>query len=121
MAMNVFASTYIHALDGRLRIKLPKIKRALREAREVDRHLQQLTGVESVSANPTTGNVLILYNPGVIEQKEIIFFLIQSGYLPQLTNGAEISVFPSTMERLANTVATTIMEAALGRLIGALI
>ena len=29
MAMNVFASTYVHALDGRLRIKLPKIKRAL--------------------------------------------------------------------------------------------
>ena len=80
--------------------------------------LQQVAGVEYVSANPTTGNVLILYNPGVIEQEEIIFFLMQSGYLPQLTSGAEISVSPSTMERLANTVATTIMEAALRRLVG---
>ncbi len=119
--MNVIAPLYVHALEGRPRIKLPKIKRASIEAREVERHLKQLTGVESVSANPTTGNVLILYNPGVIEQEEIIFFLMQSGYLPQLTSEVEISVSPSTMERLANSMATTIMEAALMSLVGALI
>ena len=66
---NVVASTYVHALEGRLRIKLPKIKRALREALEVELRLQQVAGVEEVSANPTTGNVLILYNPRVIEQE----------------------------------------------------
>ena len=119
--MNVFASTYVHALDGRLRIKVPKIKRAVREALEVELRLQQVTGVEEVSANPTTGNVLILYNPEIIAQEEVIFVLMQSGYLPQLTSGAETAVAPSTTERLANTMATAIMEAALGRLVGALI
>jgi hypothetical protein len=54
MAMNVIASTYVHALEGRLRIKVPKIKRALRGALEVELRLQQVTGVEDVSANPTT-------------------------------------------------------------------
>ena len=81
MAMNVFASTYVHALDGRLRIKVPKIKRAVREALEVELRLQQVTGVEEVSANPTTGNVLILYNPEIISQEEVIFVLMQSGNL----------------------------------------
>lgn len=119
--MNVFASTYIHALDGRLRIKLPKIKRALREALEVEIRLQQVAGVEEVSANPTTGNVLIHYNPGVIKQGEIIAFLRQSGYLPQPLIGSGMNDSPATMERLATSVAATIMEAALLRLVGALI
>jgi hypothetical protein len=87
--MNVVASTYIHALEGRLRIKLPKIKRAAIKAREVERHLQQLTGVEEVSANPTTGNVLILYNPRVNDQRELFF----------LPNGIGISVSTPGRER----------------------
>ncbi|MGA7578457.1 MAG: hypothetical protein ACLQUW_05870 [Desulfobaccales bacterium] len=52
--MNAVVSTYVHALEGRLRIKLPEIKRAALKALEVERHLRELAGVESVSANPTT-------------------------------------------------------------------
>jgi copper chaperone CopZ len=121
MAMFVVASTYVHALEGRLRIKLPKIKRALREALEVELRLQQVTGVKEVSANPTTGNVLILYNPREISQGEIISFLMELGYLPQPLGGSGTANPPSTVERLTATVAATIMEAALLRLVGALI
>jgi hypothetical protein len=121
MAMNVVASTYVHSLEGRLRIKLPKIKRALREALEVELRLQQLTGVEEVSANPTTGNVLILYNPRLLGQGEIISFLMELGYLPQPLGGSGIIGSPSTLERLASSVAATILEAALLRFVGALV
>ncbi len=119
--MNVVAPLYVHALEGRLRIKLPKIKRASIEAREVERHLKQLTGVESVSANPTTGNVLILYNPRILKQGEIISFLMELGYLPQPLGGSGITESPSAVERTAATVAFTIMEFALSQLVGALI
>ncbi len=86
--MNGVVSTYVHALEGRLRIKLPEIKRAALKAREVERHLHGLAGVESVSANPTTGNVLILYNPQAIEQEELFFFLMQWGYLSPSREGS---------------------------------
>jgi len=119
--MNVVASTYVHALEGRLRIKLSGIKRAARKAREVERHLRQLTGVEYVSANPTTGNVLILYHPRVIEQRELISFLMQLGYLSQPIGGSGIPDSPSAVERTAATMAVTIMEAAFSRIVGALI
>lgn len=118
---NVVASTYVHALDGRLRIKLPKIKRALREALEVELRLQQVAGVEEVSANPTTGNVLILYNHSILKQGEIISFLMELGYLPQSLGWSGITESPSAVERTATTVAFTIMEFALSRLVGALI
>ena len=76
--MNV-DSLYVHALEGRLRIKIPKVKGAAGEAQEVERHLRQFTGVEDVSANPITGNVLILYNPRLTEQGAYLLFLKGKG------------------------------------------
>ena len=119
--MNAVVSTYVHALEGRLQIKLPEIKRATFKAREVERQLQQFTGVEYVSANPTSGNVLILYDPRVIEQRELIFFLMQLGYLSPPMGGGGITDSPLSVERTAATVAVTIMEVAFTRLVGALI
>ncbi|MGA8571655.1 MAG: HMA2 domain-containing protein [Desulfobaccales bacterium] len=119
--MNGVVSTYVHALEGRLRIKLPEIKRAALKAREVERHLHGLAGVESVSANPTTGNVLILYNPQAIEQEELFFFLMQWGYLSPSREGSGRADSPSALERTAASVAATIMEVAFTQLIGALI
>lgn len=119
--MNAVVSTYVHALEGRLRIKLPKIKRALREALEVELRLEQVAGVEEVCANPTTGNVLILYNPRILKQGEIISFLMELGYLSPPMAGGGITDSPSTVERTAATVAVTIMEVAFTRLVGALI
>ena len=42
--MNVDTS-YVHALDGRLRIKIPKVKGAAGQAQEVERHLGSLPGL----------------------------------------------------------------------------
>ena len=44
-------SSYIHSLEGRLRIKIPQVKGAADKALEVEGHLQHFTGVESVTAN----------------------------------------------------------------------
>ncbi len=119
--MNAVASTYVHALERRLRIKLPQVKRAAIKAREVERHLQRVAGVEYVSANPTTGNVLIIYNPRVIEQRELFAFLSELGYLSPPMGGSGITDSPLSVERTAATVAVTIMEVALSRFVGALI
>jgi len=119
--MNAVVSTYVHALEGRLRIKLPKIKRALREALEVELRLEQVAGVEEVSANPTTGNVLILYNPRILKQGEIIFFLMELGYLSPALGGSGMTDSPLSVERTAATVAVTLVEFAFTQLVGALI
>ena len=52
--MNV-DSLYVHALEGRVRIKIPQVKGADRKAQEVEHRLRQTAGVEYVSANSTTG------------------------------------------------------------------
>jgi copper chaperone CopZ len=118
-------SSYIHSLEGRLRIKLPVVKGAAARALEVERHLQNLTGVQSVSANPTTGNVLILYNARLIDQWAIIAGLKELGYLPRSssnTRGAQDSgASRGLVETVTSTVTASLMEVALTRLVASLI
>jgi copper chaperone CopZ len=115
--MNV-VSSYIHALEGRLRIKIPEVKGAPWKAGEVERHLKLLTGMEDVSANPVTGNVLILYDPRLVNQEEIISALKELGYLEE---ASPQSKGDGMVERLTTTVASTLMEVALTHLVTALI
>jgi hypothetical protein len=123
--MNV-DSSYVHALEGRLRIKIPKVKGADRKAQEVEHRLRQTAGVEYVSANSTTGNVLILYNPRLMDQGDIFSALKEWGYLSHAgsagsgRNSSQLTPH-GMVEKVTSTVAATLMEVALSRLVGALI
>ncbi len=119
-------SAYVHALAGRLRIKIPKIKGAADQAQELEQHLQQFTGIETVSANPTTGNVLVLYNPHRIDQWKIILSMKDLGYLSLAGATGSGRVSPQSapqgvVEKVTSMVAATLMEVALSRLVGGLI
>jgi hypothetical protein len=123
--MNVISS-YVHALEGRLRIKVLEVKGAPLRALEVERHLAQCPGVDEVSANPITGNVLILYNPRLIGQDELIFALQEIGYLeepkPKTAGGAKASTGnEGAIAKVTTVVASTLMEVALSRLVAAII
>jgi len=53
---------YLHALEGRLRIKLVDVKGHAARARDVEERVRELPGVDLATANPVTGNVLVLYD-----------------------------------------------------------
>jgi hypothetical protein len=119
-------SSYVHALEGRLRIKIPEVKGAPLKAREIERHLAFCSGVEEVTANPITGSVLVLYNPRLIGQKEIIFTFQEIGYLeeskPTAVGGTGgNTAHEGAIARVTTVVASTLMEVALSRLVAAII
>jgi hypothetical protein len=118
-------SSYVHALEGRLRLKVPEVKGAPRKAREIERHLAQAPGVDEVSANPVTGSVLILYNPRLISQEEFTLALQEIGCLEELQAQAGGAGPPSRSDsafgKMATAVASAVMELALTRLVVALI
>jgi hypothetical protein len=62
----------IHALNGRLRIKSASVRGSREKAWEVQGHLQSIAGVTQATANPTTGSVLVLYDPHRITQMELL-------------------------------------------------
>jgi copper chaperone CopZ len=131
-------SSYIHALNGRLRIKVAKIKGLRMKAMEVEGQLRKIDGITHVRANPTTGNVLVLYDPVRVAQDEILGALHRLGYLRESSSSQTVAkdylrgfegvgeilartLVHTTGETLARTLMHTTMELAVQRLVSALI
>jgi hypothetical protein len=72
---------YVHAIHGRMRVKVPEVKRSVKFARQIEGWLASMDGVHEVRANPLTGNVLILHDPDRIAGREILGALIAAGYM----------------------------------------
>ena len=117
--------TYIHALDGRLRVKLVGVKGSPARASDIESRLRSYSGIHHVSANPVTGNVLILYDPIKFAQHEVLDTLRSLGLLRE--NGhaewgnGNGSGTPQLGTLLASSLAHTTMELAIQGLIRALI
>jgi hypothetical protein len=119
-------AAYVHALEGRIRIKVPEIKGSPVKAGELERQVQWQSGIHSIKANPTTGSVLIYYDSQKTEQEEILKAMHGLGYLQPLTAKAfkvpEPTAEPnSLMNLVVSTVAQSMMEMALTRLVTAII
>jgi hypothetical protein len=107
---------YLHALDGRMRIKITGVKGSPAIAAEVTRYLLSSYGIDEVNANPITGNVLILYNTNQVSQGGIINLLQDAGYLSRAAR-----VPASQGEGLVSVLAKAVMETALQSMVMALI
>ena len=123
--MNV-RTAYLHVLDGRLRIKVDRVKGSPAGARQIEARLASIDGVDHVSANPTTGNVLVLYRHGRLTQADVLRAIQALGFLAAaeesraVPRGVVVSE-TGVVGRVAETVAKSVMEVALQSLVAALI
>jgi len=119
-------SACLHALDGRLRIKVAAVKGSSQKAEAIERRLQACEGITKVTANPVTGSVLVLYDSQQLKQEEILDVLKRQGCLSESgrmrtvaeNGGAAQSGFS---QELVQTLVRSTMEFALQRLVYTLI
>jgi hypothetical protein len=107
---------YLHALDGRMRIKIAAVKGSPATAAEVTAYLLNSRGIVEVTANPITGNVLVLYETSHISQGRILHLLQEAGYLQKTAQVPE-----SRGDGLVSVLARAVMETALQSMVMALI
>jgi len=69
-----------HHLPGRLRFRSADLKGNARASEEARRGLAQIAGVTSVTVNPSTGSILLEYDPKVIPPSKITDVLASHGY-----------------------------------------
>ncbi|MEJ2672159.1 MAG: hypothetical protein P8168_08160 [Deltaproteobacteria bacterium] len=120
------SASYVHALTGRLRIKIPEIKGNPIKAQEIEKHFDLLTGMQQVSANPVTGSLLLIYDPRLLKQGEIMAVLKELGYFHDLAgrpaaSGGSVSRDEGVVGKVSTIVASGLMEAVLTQLVSALI
>lgn len=71
----------MHAIDGRIRLKVPEIKKCPQKAQSVTRAIEKMDGIYDVQANPLTGSVLVNFNPDTTDSVRILSRLRRAGYL----------------------------------------
>ncbi len=77
----MISTNYFHAIDGRMRLAIPGVKGSWAKAQELKGRIINYQGIIDVGPNPTTGNVLIIYDPQRISQYDILKSLCELGYL----------------------------------------
>jgi Ca2+-transporting ATPase len=119
------SSAYLHALDGRIRVKLAGVKGSPATASLADERLRRCDGVVDVTANPITGNVLIIYDPARVKQatlmEELRPFSVESSDSGSRATPRSGHDRPTAAQRLAETVMSTVLETAMHHLVTALI
>lgn len=101
------APGYMHAIEGRLRVKVPVVRRCSATAERIEHDLRELPGIHYVKANPTTGNILLLFDPERLRHNQIMLRLF------------ELNAFNETRQRthsrrqLGRRVAETLLQSAL--------
>jgi copper chaperone CopZ len=120
---------YLHVLDGRLRIKVPELKRSNSLAAVITDNLLRLEGVTEVNANPLTGNVLVLFDTYEVTALEILDVIgkysaaktARETRLPKAASSKN-PFQPNRLARMAVEVALqTTMEIAVKRLVFAIL
>jgi Heavy metal associated domain 2 len=115
-------SSYIHVLDGRVRVKVPEVKHDPCMASAVVQVLERVAGVIYVRANTNTGNVLVLFNPQVTSHEQITRILQDMDCLtPPSTPSSSPSPFHEVGEKLLHLVVKSAVEKAVERVILSLI
>jgi copper chaperone CopZ len=103
---------YCHIIAGRIRIKVPEVKGCHAMAGEVESQLAKLNGVAHVTANPVTGNVLVLFDSQVISHYHVVAVIKDLNCL----NG-EASVSPRSHNHVSQWLLRSVTELVLERAI----
>jgi hypothetical protein len=101
---------YVHAIEGRLRIKVPEVKRSPEVARRVEGQFRAIDGVLEVGANPVTGNILFHYDPDRIEPYAIMGTLVMLGYMKETALDRPAAGAGGLPERLADRAGATLTQ-----------
>lgn len=117
---------YLHALDGRIRVKSAIVKGAPHTAAALEQQLRAHAGITEVTANHITGSVLVLYDSQRLAQHQVFDLLRMVNCLSEATP-TTVSLRPQAQtvaefgHGLLRTVAMSTMEFAVQRLVYAIL
>ena len=113
----MISTNYFHAIDGRMRLGIPGVKGSWAKAQELKDRIIHYQGINDVSSNPTTGNVLIVYDPKKISQYDILKSLYELGYLQDVRSIAPDLPGPAGGSDWGSVLARVALEALLSALV----
>jgi hypothetical protein len=108
-------SCYVHEVPGRMRIKIPSMKRNPRVASEIRGLLKKVTGVGTVSVNMVTGSVVVQYHRDAVRSDTVLSFLSREGYIDLHNVVFNEPYVESTFSKVGIVVSKALLGYALDR------
>lgn len=112
---------YVHHIPGRLRVRSEVIRGNERAARVAQERIACVDGVKSVTTNPLTGSITVLYDPALLTADNLVGNLRKHGYTNRLQILLNMATRPPAFESrrlgaaLARRVAACVLQVALER------
>jgi copper chaperone CopZ len=100
---------YVHHVPGRLRVRIPAIRKDPQKSSEV-KQLLYVYGVEKIRINPLTGSVVITYDPSEVASDQILQIL-QSR---ELFDRDRAITCDQKIQRVSNKAASKVGRAVFG-------
>jgi Heavy metal associated domain 2 len=73
--MGIAGIKVVHAMPGRIRVKISRLKGNPVVAREIEAQLSDVQGIQRVEVNLVTGSVLVFYDPEQMAPSDSLFSL----------------------------------------------
>jgi Heavy metal associated domain 2 len=77
-AMGIGGIKIVHAIPGRVRVKISRLKENPALVREIQERLSAVRGIQRVEVNPITGSILVLYDRLELESLDSLLSLAES-------------------------------------------
>lgn len=104
----------VHHTPGRLRVKIPDIQGNARRSGQVCQLLDRLEGVESVSCNPMTGSIVILYDETLPVARKVFTVLKENNCYDE----ALVLSHDEYIQEAVNTTGKKLSKAVFGWAVG---
>jgi hypothetical protein len=109
--------TCIHAVPGRLRLRIPRLKASPWMAAALEHELRRVEGVLRVEANALTGNLLIVYDKSSQTADDLFAIAVGADSRPDPSPRDRPEARPLVRERVVDAVVRSTVEAAVTSLI----
>ena len=76
--MSIAGITVVHAIPGRVRLKIPQLRDNPELARDIQQRVSGHQGIRRIEANPLTGSLLVLYDPSELTSLESLLALSET-------------------------------------------
>jgi Heavy metal associated domain 2 len=104
---------YVHHVPGRLRVRIPAIRKNPRHAAEIQ-SLLNIYGVDNIAVNHLTGSVVVTFDTDLLSPEQLLNLLKEKGYYDH----NRTVTCDETLQRASNIAATKVGRAMFGYAVG---
>lgn len=104
---------YVHHVPGRLRVRIPAIRKNHRKAHQIN-ELLDVYGVDELKVNPLTGSVVVKFDPSQVTPEQLLQLLKAEG----LFDSSRAITCDEKIQRASSHAASKVGRAMFGYAVG---